>query len=108
MLPAELVVEALPPAGVQVIEPAGGRLVLPPPTAPGTEQVAVTIDFGDIPAEDLVVRVSGGEVDWGFHAEPRYRFGRPKPTIPTITFEGPSLTFQGHNLKPTIQIPINN
>jgi hypothetical protein len=92
-----IAVEFRLPAGVRRTAGTGATVVSG--TADGPD---VEIELATVPSDDLVVAASSTMVGAGFHAEARYRFGRPEPVITGPARTGPSTQVNGVDLGPSI------
>ena len=96
------------PVALEWRVPPGARLVsgTMASVVDGAGPATVELELGAVPAEDLVVVAESRGPDAGFHAEARYRFGRPDPAPPSGPEKtGPSTTINGHDLGPSV--PMN-
>jgi hypothetical protein len=105
MIPADLSVSIELPPGVQLVSPSMTDFVVPAVDGVTSEVIDLVVSYGALPSSDLIVRVSGGGLDWGFHDELVYRFGRPEPFLPSIAATGPAAAPSGTQSLPGVLVP---
>lgn len=85
------------PVTIAIETPAGPTILR---RVVGADVADVDLQLADVPAEDLVVIAASRGPGGGFHAEARYRFGRPEPVRMAPRRAGPRLKIVSGGLIP--------
>ncbi len=80
------------------------RYSFAPNQAPRVDQLRILLECDSIPSDDVVVVVHGASAAAGFHAEPRYRFGRSEPEAAQPAL-GEPLRVGGRELGRPVEMP---
>lgn len=92
--PVPMRVDLAVPRGVVLVEGKASETIV------DAEQRVMTrtwtLRFGEVPAEDLEVKVAWQAETWGASAVKAYRFGRPEPKIVAPPRDGPELAPPGY------------
>jgi len=91
------------PEGVRVVR-GDAQTTLAANPEPGVAVLEFEITIDRVPQDDLVAVVDSRTEGAGFHAEPRYRFGRPEPEVQVPVRDGPHVQIGGHDLGPSIRV----
>ena len=83
---------------------SASRYSFAPNQAPRVDQLRILLECDAIPRDDVVVVVHGASAAAGFHAEPRYRFGRSEPEIAQPAL-GEALRVGGRELGRPVEMP---
>jgi hypothetical protein len=78
------------PAGITPVA-GSARTRLAQATSPGVSAADLDLDVPAIPLADVVVTADSQGPGAGFHAEARYRFGRPEPSVMLPAANGPRI-----------------
>lgn len=80
------------------------RFTLPSLRAGTTVEERYTIVYAAEPAEPVVLQAHAAGEDFGFHAEARWRFGRPEAPAVRATADGARFVLGRHDFGPSVRV----